>query len=323
MRLVSGTHFLFTQSVSPPGPALSSPEIELQDVDRCSGPDGNGARQALEVGNIFDGLIGEPAARAELTAREVDPRVEMPIMRFVLCSALLVSLALATEASGTISLRASCSGDQVTVYIGVCNDYPEEFTGFVIQRREVGTCAGPVIITDAPVPLPAPGNPYLSGDWVHYEFVFAVPFPGIHYQYSALLSDADGQIHEYGNPPFPTWDCKPVLSDVTSCEDAVIMRGHVVPTAWYPTQVTVLIIPCAEGCWGLNVMMLDVPLDNPLVTSLNSGVVDIYGAVNDIRCFGEWGLPYLVSRVEPAPNGACGPVPEKSTSFGSLKAMYR
>lgn len=247
-------------------------------------------------------------------------------MRFVAHSAVLAGLAflaLATAASGTISLRASCSGEQVTVHVGVCNDYPEEFTGFVIQRREVGTCAEPEIITNEPVPLPAPGDPYLSGDWVSHEFVFAVPFPSINYQYAALLTDADGQPHTYGNAYFHTWDCQPVLVDVASCEDAVFIRGQVTIVAWYMTYVTVVITACADGCWWPSSITFDVPYDNPLVANPNTGVVDIYGAPSDNRCFGVSEPPILVTRVEPAPGGACGPVPEKSTSFGSLKAMYR
>lgn len=241
------------------------------------------------------------------------------VMRFLVIIAILASV---TDASATIGLSATCSGDSVLIQLGVVNDYPATATGFVIERREIGTCAAPEIITAAPTPLPAPGNPYVLEDWVEFHLKFPVPFPAVNDLYTARLTDSSGTILELGNVWMHGWDCQPEDSDVASCQDAVIMRGVFIPSSSEYGWVHLIMAPCQDGCWG-PLQFIAVPIDDPLATTALTGTVDVYGTRRSFQCFGTGGGPFVITHIEPAPNNACGPVPESTTSFGSLKAMYR
>jgi hypothetical protein len=177
-------------------------------------------------------------------------------------------------------------------------------------------------LTPVPIELPPPGNPYLATDWVAHDFEFAAPHTDVHYRYGVLFTDATGAARSYGNGYFPLGDCQPRASFTLACTDAVIMRGLVIPIARSGEVVTLMLIPCAEGCWGSQ-QVFDVPADHPLAALYPSGFVDIYGALSQENCFPYNLTPYQVTRVEPVPGGACGPLPTEATSFGSLKARYR
>jgi hypothetical protein len=237
--------------------------------------------------------------------------------------AACVLMAMAGGASAQINVSATCSGDAVTIGVTVFNTYAEDMTGFVIERWEIGTCAPPAVITPDQIPLPPPTAPYPGGTAINYVLEFPVPFPGINYRYAALVTDAAGQAHEIPNPYYPLSDCQLCTSDIASCQDAVIMRGVVLLLGLSSDYADVLVVPCQDGCWGEFPEFQTVPADHPLVTNTLTGTVDIYGAVSDGRCFGDNGGIYEVTRITPAPNGACGPVPEAPLCFGSLKAMYR
>lgn len=233
-----------------------------------------------------------------------------------------VSLTAAAPAVAMVDVSASCAGGAVTVHVGVCNDYPAELTGFVVTRQAIGTCDPVEILTAVPVALPPPGDPYIATDWVGHDFEFAAPHTDVHYRYGVLFTDATGAAHSYGNRDFPLGDCQPRASFTLACTEAVIMRGLVVPVAWSGEVVTILLIPCTEGCWGSQ-RTFNVPADHPLAALSPAGFVDIYGTLSQENCFPYNWTPYLDTRIQPVPGGACGPLPAESTSFGSLKALYR
>jgi hypothetical protein len=234
-----------------------------------------------------------------------------------------VLLTAAAPAAATVNVSAACSGDVVTIHVGVCNTYPDEMTGFVVTRQAIGTCDPVETLTPVPVELPPPGDPYLATDWIGHDFEFAAPYADVHYRYGVLFTDATGAARSYGNGFFPLGDCQPRAGFTLACTEAVIMRGLVIPMSWSGEVVSIMLIPCAEGCWGEAPQFFNVPADNPLAAVSPSGFVDIYGTQSQGNCFPYDLTPYHVTRTEPVPGGACGPLPEEATSFGSLKAMYR
>lgn len=230
---------------------------------------------------------------------------------------------LATAATAAVDVSATCAGDLVSVQIAICNNYPDDFTGFVVTRQAIGTCEAPETLTPTPVPLPPPGDPSVPTDWVGHDFEFAAPFTNVHYRYGVLFIDGTGAARSYGNTYFPLSDCQLRSSFTLACTDAVIMRALVIPSGATGEMVSIMLVPCADGCWGSSPQFFTVDARSPLATLSPSGFVDIYGTLSQENCFPFDVTPYCVTRLEPVPGGVCGPLPEEATSFGSLKAMYR
>jgi hypothetical protein len=225
-------------------------------------------------------------------------------MRPILVLAALAVLAPAAGAS--VDLNAQCDGTTVSVSVWAFNDdYPPAWVGMVVERSWVGTCEPGVIVTAAPLDLPAPMEE------IHHVFEDAVPEGDHAYWYRAFMVDADGEL----TPAPAGFEILPY--DAASCGAAVLSRGFLLSGG--PNFEA-----CADLCWvdcyaGINLNDLPPEVWQPYV---DSGIpVDIYGTAQLD------GMPVVscifVSDVQPAPGGECGPVPARRLPWSAVKARYR
>ena len=238
----------------------------------------------------------------------------MNIRATLLILALLVAAASGADAG--VSLGASCSGGVVHVAFGVFNDGSyEDAVGIVVVRSWVGACGLETIVSPAPFPIPAP--------WTEAGTSFddAVPETGKYFRYMAFVLLQDG-----GLRPAPGQG-DPLPYAYAACGEAVAARGYLLADTGSAPAGCVPFEPCLDDCWFLEFGWYPVYLDlsalDPATYAPYVGqpvAVDVYGRIYVDGMPGASGL-YDITRVEPSPDGACGPIPAHTTSclvVGSL-----
>jgi hypothetical protein len=231
---------------------------------------------------------------------------------------LALPLVAASGAEAGVSLGASCPDGTMHVAFGVFNDGSyEDAVGIVVVRSWVGACGLETIVSPAPFPIPA--------FWTEAGTSFddAVPATGKYFQYRAYALLEGG-----GLRPAPGQG-DPLPYAYAACGEAVAARGYLLEDSGSPPGGYVRFEPCLDDCWFLEFGWYPVYLDlsalDPAIYAPYVGqpvAVDVYGRIYVDGMPGASGL-YDITRVEPSPDGACGPIPARTTSWGSLKNRYR
>ncbi len=242
--------------------------------------------------------------------------VALPLLLLVLLYPLLLA---APAAEAGVALGAACAGGTtVHVQLYVFTDYGEEdLVGVVVQRGWIGICGLERLVTAEPFPFP----PLLTG--AGYAFDDHVPQAGRYFAYRAYVVNAAGELHGAAGLG------DPLPYDYAACGEAVATRGHLVGIDGSPPAVYVEFLQCQEDCWftdfGWHPVYLDVSELDPATYEPYVGqpvAVDVYGDIYVDGMPGASGI-YDITRIEPAPDGVCGPVPARTTSWGALKHSYR
>jgi hypothetical protein len=232
---------------------------------------------------------------------------------------MLLLLLAAPAAEAGVALGADCAGGTtVHVQLHVFTDYGEEdLLGVVVQRSWVGACGLELMVTAEPFPFP----PLLTG--TIYSFDDHVPQAGRYFMYRAYVMTASGELR----PATGLGD--PLPYDYAACGEAVATRGYLLGIAAASPSVYVEFAPCQDDCWfmefGWYPAYLDVSGLDPAMYEPYLGqpiAVDIYGDIYVDGMPGASGI-YDITRIEPSPDGVCGPVPARRTSWGALKHSYR
>jgi hypothetical protein len=232
--------------------------------------------------------------------------------RTVLIVAMLS--ASATSSFAWVNLEATCSNGEALIYLRIGNTYGPAYSGLVVTRYQMGTCETPVVVTDAPLPLPEDGQVV--------NITVSAPAASVFYRFEAMLVDSVGDLHTI--PDASIQGIPQVPRDLAADGAAVVVRGQLSVAQNY----LVYIAPCADGCWGDQTAsyLLDETPDwsQPLIwLALARSVVDVVGVPNEPD--GTLGPPndIFVESVQLAPAGSCGVVATEAHSWGSLKAQFR
>ncbi len=97
---------------------------------------------------------------------------------------------------------------------------------------------------------------------------------------------------------------------------------------YFGSNYNVYIHACESGCWGptdgVYLLASLEPLENQLVIdAIQHKIVDVVGLPWEPTGMADPGLGFVYSEVRETEGGACGPVPNQETTWGSLKALYR
>jgi hypothetical protein len=224
-------------------------------------------------------------------------------------------VALATTTYGGVSLGVICDEGTIRGAINVVVDpwdtsFPKEnWIGLVIQRGMVGACGSTVLLNTEPFPFPESQVPYAEAN---YSFEEPVPWPNRYFLYTAKAIDSEGNLYSVPGQG------DPLPYAHVSCGEAVVARGFIVIHDWiyYEAQLE----PCPGTCWNWHLISLGY-LDPSEIFPLLGVLVNIYGEFYDdgMPTFGD----IIIDRIEPTPDGECGPSPNAIRSWGALKQLYR
>jgi hypothetical protein len=251
-------------------------------------------------------------------------------MKAILAAICGLCLFTGIPVQGAIFLQAENAGGSANVTIGVYNDYGGAYSSFIVKRQSIGLCEDPIVVSPSPILLPPEASgPYTeSENWEHYALTFPLPYPNVNFEYRVyLLDESGGETPAVGT----TLGGMPVIPlDYVSNGPAPIMRGtlNCIPSWSYggSTFYDIYVSPCEEGCWETSGFMLiasAVSTESVYFQNCNQGPVDLIGV--PFRPDGmlyEY-VAYTISDIVAAPNGECGPVPNESISWDSLKARFR
>lgn len=225
-----------------------------------------------------------------------------------------------SAAHAGVFLSAACNGDSfdisldVVVYAGFPPSLPgwppADWVGLVVERRMVGECADPRIVTAEVLPFP-PLNQWGHGEVTH-RFTDPVPSPNRWFLYTARAVDTEGGLHDVPGQG------DPMPYDHVACGDPVVTRGYLVPLSW-AEPINVSLRPCQDTCWGG--VLLCTTFDLPTMLGLLDTPVNVYGEPYDD------GMPSTCmlwnERIVPVTDGSCGPLPVCPLTWGAVKGIYR
>lgn len=244
-------------------------------------------------------------------------------MKFAILALILLlpgTLALAMNGSAHVEC---VGGDHVLTVGGYYfeGDDPE-ITGLVFRREAVGVCEPDVVFPETPLPFEPDLDPSGFG---YYSATLTVtpPRSDVTYRYVPFGVRTDGTLETM----FANCDADNRSYALAGCADAPIQRGQAeFSFNCEGGDYCVEIVPCAADCWSEYVWDR-IPIES--LPDLWAGpgefqwgmVVDLYG--ERTYCTMPGGPYHTITRIERAPDGACGPVPVEPSSWGSFKARYR
>jgi hypothetical protein len=227
---------------------------------------------------------------------------------------LLVLLIPATALAGA-GVSAHCDGGDIAVSVVLFNDeFPPEWTGFVVQRSQVGVCGNETIITEEPLPVP-------TEMWIEVFHNLSDSYvdEGVYQVYQIFATNAAGDL-------LPVWGMgMPGTHDFAACGEALATRGFLTVESYEYFELTITECPdnCWLGCGGQGYMNVTEEQFNELLPYVFDQIpVDLYGVLQH-QGMPVMYCPYEVTRIEPSPNGVCGPVPAVKRTWDGVKAYYR
>jgi len=223
-----------------------------------------------------------------------------------LASLLLALSALAQDIPNTLSVSASCSGDQVTVH-AVVNAHAginTDWQGWVVARTTVGHCSEWVTISTVQA-LPD------SGQSAAVE-VTDVVTPDQSYRYGIRVVTADGEVVA---APASVFFSPDMHFDYVTCGTAPLIRGWLEDGGW-----AVYITPCPGACWA------PIWAINPDEIAPYGGLVgtdlvfELFGEV--FGCDGIEGCSMIVHDIQI--RALCDdPVAVQKRDWSTIKSMFR
>ncbi|MFO7654839.1 MAG: hypothetical protein R6X25_13640 [Candidatus Krumholzibacteriia bacterium] len=242
-------------------------------------------------------------------------RVLLPVS--VICL-VLGSATGARALQGTATGFCDAGSHVVTISGTIYPDVEGTFTGLVLVREAIGVCAPSVTLPEEPLPFePQPGD---EGFPVYTATaVLPAPADAAVYRYQPYAIRADG-----GLEPLDA-NCGADMRSyaLVACGSVPFARGSI---AYDTGTLTYRVELCPDDCWTEPV---GVDLDGPTLESLAGEpapslvgvVVDVYGTRTYCRMLG--GDLHEITALSRTEDGACGPVPASTVTWGDLKAIYR
>ena len=233
----------------------------------------------------------------------------MRIHRLAALAAAVLTLLAAAPAGATGAIGTSCDGTTVSIGLEIFHDYDDPaWVGrpLYVRMSEVGTCADPVLLTDAGLAMPA------QLTLATPTFQVAAPRADTYYTYTLLLELPDGTLQ----PLQPGWHA-------SGCGDAVAARGFLSGGSPFLT-----FLACGSACWDgvLGIIGQVAPGSlsaAELAPYVGTGIpVELHGTVP-----GPFPMPpspdLTLTGIAAIPGGDCDAVDVEGSSWGGLKARYR
>jgi hypothetical protein len=232
---------------------------------------------------------------------------------------LLLTMATVSEAV-TARAYVSCENGQHLVSVSgwyLDSGYDTLYEAVVFKREAIGVCRPPELIPSEPIPIVLEllyGNNYTF----EASVTFSVPESDVAYRYTPYGVLPDGSLESmYYNCDYDSRNYA-----IANCSDAPIARGRLEFTWECLSGWCAQVIPCGDDCWTeeIFVNLTGLPDARPYPVPFGE-VVDVYG--DRSNCSMPGGDPYSLTRLERAPQGACGPVAVQETNWGRVKARFR
>lgn len=214
------------------------------------------------------------------------------------------------------------NGEHVVTISGWYNEeFNGEISGLVLKVEAVGLCEDAEFVPEGLLPF----NPQPNPDFFPlYETTVALvpPTAGVTYRYTPFGVRPDGALVSLFN--YCGTDNRSYA--LAGCDIAPIVRGEVIIEDLGGGFLEIFVVPCESDCWTegfrafLDVETFESLAGEPWI-DLHGQTVDVFG--DRTYCAMAGGASHVITQIERAPGGACGPIPIQSTSWGSLKANYR
>jgi hypothetical protein len=245
------------------------------------------------------------------------------VMKFaILALILLFPCNLVYAMNGSAHVECVNGDHVVTVGGWYFEEFDPVITGLVFRRETIGLCEPDVMLPETPLPFETEFDPYGYGNYSASMTVTPTE-SDVTYRYVPFGVRTDGTLE----PMFANCDADYRSYALAGCADAPIQRGRVEITPnCMMGDLCINIVPCSADCWSeyffdfMSFEMFEELAGEP-VGGLMGQVVDLYGTRT--YCTMPGGNYYDITRIERAPDGACGPVPVEPSSWGSFKSRYR